>query len=96
VANEYMLRDRPIVFLDVPELLATAAAEDSRLDLDTWGRRAGEVVRGPESVVDAVERALGEPSRYADVRAEIVRDLFFNPGAATSAAMGWLREHVLT
>ena len=40
VANEYALLDRPIVFLDVPELLAAAGGEGSAPDLETWGRRA--------------------------------------------------------
>lgn len=47
VANELVLCVRPIVFLDVPELLA-AAEDDPRLDLKTWGRKAGETVRAPQ------------------------------------------------
>src|SRR5439155_1685486 len=54
VVNEYALLDRPIVFLDVPELLAAARdREGSALDLDTWGRRGGEVVAEPAEVVVA-------------------------------------------
>src|SRR6185503_11496370 len=39
VANEYALLDRPIVYLDVPELLTAAGREGSALDLATWGRK---------------------------------------------------------
>jgi len=93
VANEYVLRDRPIVFLDVPELLAAAGA-DPRLDLATWGRKAGDIVRAPHQAVGAVERALSDPQRHAGVRAEMAQDLFFNPGCATAAAVTWLTGHL--
>ena len=42
VAFEYALVDRPIIFFDVPEILY--AARKSKIDLDTWGRKAGDVV----------------------------------------------------
>ena len=84
VANEYALLDRPIVFLDVPELLAAAGGEGSALDLETWGRRGGEVVAGPADIVAAVERGLTDPGARSEVRREIMRDLFYNPGRATS------------
>jgi len=90
VANEYTLCDRPIVFLDVPELLAAAAAEDSRLDLNTWGRKAGDIVNAPHEAVGAIERALSDPQRHAHIRAEMADDFFFNPGRATTAAVSWL------
>lgn len=90
VANEFVLCDRPIVFLDVPELLA-AAEDDPRLDLKTWGRKAGETVRAPQQAVGAVERALSDPARHAQVRAEIAGDLFYHPGGATAAAVSWLK-----
>ncbi|HEY3018619.1 MAG TPA: CDP-glycerol glycerophosphotransferase family protein [Solirubrobacteraceae bacterium] len=95
VVNEYALLDRPIVFLDVPELLAAAAErEGSALDLDTWGRRGGEVVADPAGVVAAVARGLEHPEQRSDVRRAIAADLFYNPGRATGAAMRWLREEL--
>lgn len=96
VANEYALLDRPIVFLDTPELLARAHhADDSALDLQTWGRRAGLVVERPGDVEASVERSLAQPDRHAEVRRALVKDLFYNPGVATDAAMRWLRDHLL-
>src|SRR5436309_291996 len=90
VVNEYALLDRPIVFLDVPELLAAARdREGSALDLDTWGRRGGEVVADPADVVGAVARGLEHPERRSDVRRAIAADLFFNPGSATAAPRRW-------
>lgn len=96
VSNEYALLDRPIVFLDTPELLARArTARDSALDLDTWGRRAGVVVERPDDVEAVVDRCLRHPAELSPVRRAMVEDLFYNPGAATGAALSWLRENLL-
>jgi CDP-glycerol:poly(glycerophosphate) glycerophosphotransferase len=91
VVNEYALLDRPIVFLDVPELLEAAGGNGSALDLETWGRRGGEVANNPVAAAAAVANCLSDPGRRSDVRAEIVNDLFYNPGAATDAAIEFLR-----
>lgn len=98
VATEYTLLDRPIVFLDVPELLAAAGADgDDRLDLETWGRRGGRVASGCEEALAAIAEELAAPDEHlADVRRALRDDCFFHPGAATGAAMTWLREHVLS
>ena len=94
VSNEYSLLDRPIVFLDVPQLLDAMRRKGTALDLDTWGRKGGAVVRWPDEAVDAVEDGLLHPDRYSDVRRAMARDLFFNPGAATTAAVRWIGERV--
>ncbi|MEA2149814.1 MAG: hypothetical protein QOD69_1644 [Solirubrobacteraceae bacterium] len=97
VATEYTLLDRPIVFLDVPELLAAAAGDgDDRLDLATWGRRGGRVARGCDAALEAIADELAAPDAdLADVRRALRYDCFYHPGAATGAAMTWLEEHVL-
>jgi hypothetical protein len=96
VATEYTLLDRPIVFLDVPELLAAAAESDDRLDLTTWGRRGGRVARGCEEALEAIADELAAPDAgLADVRRALRDDCFYNPGAATGAALDWLSEYVL-
>ena len=94
VANEYALLDRPIVFLDVHELLAAAAAEDDRLDLGTWGRRGGIVAPDPGGAMSAIAEALGDPSIGSDVRRAMTADLFYNPGHATGAALSWVLEEM--
>lgn len=84
VANEYTLLDRPIIFMDVPELLDVYA---STADMDTWGRRMGEVVENASLLPRAVERALGDPCAKSEIRRAAARDLFYNPGTATDAAL---------
>ena len=94
VCNEYALLDRPIVFLDVPELLAEARSAGAALDLDTWGRRGGGVVGAPEEIADTVARGLADPTRLSSVRREMAADLFHNPGRATAAAWRWLDRYI--
>jgi CDP-glycerol glycerophosphotransferase (TagB/SpsB family) len=94
IANEYLLLDRPLVFLDVPRLLASAAGEDDRLDLDTWGRKGGTVARDVVEAERAVAAALSDPSQLSEVRRSIARDLFFNPGRATDHAVEWFRSEL--
>ncbi len=90
VANEYALLDRPIVFIDVPELLALTLEKGARLDLDTWGRKGGVVVADVPEAIEAVEAGLANPSERSAIRQALVADLFYNPGTATSSALRWL------
>ena len=90
VSNEYALLDRPMVFLDVPQLLAAMTKKGVALDLDTWGRKGGETVRWPDEAVDAIEWSLAHPRHASRVRRAMAKDLFFNPGGATDAAMAWI------
>ena len=91
VTNEFALLDRPMIYLDVPELLDRArAVKDSMLDLERWGRRGGIVARDGDDIVALVESSLCDPMTHSNERRAMVRDLFYNPGEATSAAMTWL------
>lgn len=91
VSSEYALLDRPMIFLDVPELLARARlATNSMLDMETWGRRIGPVVSSPEDLAREVEASLGAPERFGALRRAMAKDLFFNPGRATDAALEWI------
>ena len=90
VSNEYALLDRPMVFLDVPQLLGAMQKKGVALDLDTWGRKGGVTTRWPDEAVDAVAWSLAHPRHAGRVRRAMARDLFFNPGRATDAALKWL------
>jgi CDP-glycerol:poly(glycerophosphate) glycerophosphotransferase len=94
VSSEYSLLDRPMVFLDVPDMLAAMRAKGRAVDLDTWGRKGGMTVRWPDEAVEAVRDALAHPRRGSDVRRHMARDLFFNPGRAADAALAWIRERL--
>lgn len=95
VSTEFSLLNRPMVFLDVPELLAAAAKNrKANLDLDTWGRRAGVVARWPDEAVDAVVWSLAHSDEMAPTRQEMAADMFFNPGRATHAAIRWIEQEL--
>ncbi|GMR13698.1 MAG: hypothetical protein BMS9Abin29_1911 [Gemmatimonadota bacterium] len=91
VSSEYSLMDRPMVFLDVPDLIrAAAASKKGRFDMDTWGRRGGPVCRWPDHAVAEVASSLENPDAHGDVRRAMAADLFYNPGKATDAAVEWI------
>ncbi|MFQ5797599.1 MAG: CDP-glycerol glycerophosphotransferase family protein [Bacteroidota bacterium] len=90
VSSEYSLLDRPMVFLDVPELLESAREKGVPLDLDTWGRKGGVTARWPDEAVDGVGWSLNHPKHGSAIRKEMARDLFFNPGNATDKAVDWI------
>ena len=94
VSNEFSLLDRPMVFLDVPQLLAQMQRKGVALDLDTWGRKAGVTAQWPDDAVKAVAWSLAHPQSETRVRRAMARDLFFNPGSATDAALGWLEQRL--
>lgn len=94
VSNEYALLDRPMVFLDVPQLLAAMQKKGVALDLDTWGRKGGVTTRWPDEAVEAVEWSLAHPKEGSPVRQAMARDLFYNPGQATDAALRWVAERL--
>lgn len=87
VASEFTLLDRPIVFLDVPRLIAEARRKGGMLDLHTHGRRTGFTVRSPREIVRVVRRCLSRPGLRSKARRAAARDLFYNPGRATDAAV---------
>jgi CDP-Glycerol:Poly(glycerophosphate) glycerophosphotransferase len=95
VANEYTLLNRPIVYLDVPELIQAAKDVGAFVDLETWGRRGGLVVERPDEVEQAIASSLAEPDRCSAVRSAIAQDLFYNPGGATEAAICWFADRFL-
>jgi hypothetical protein len=94
VSNEYALLNRPMVFLDVPQLLANMERKGAALDLDTWGRKGGVTARWPDEAAEAVAWSLAHPRHMSGVRRAMSRDLFYNPGRATDAAMVWVTQRL--
>lgn len=93
VSNEYALLDRPMVFLDVPDLIQMELERGTRVDLKTWGRKAGPLAGDPGAAVVAAADELANPTRFSSVRRRLAHDMFYNQGAATAAALRWL-DHV--
>ncbi len=84
VANEFLLCDRPVVFIDVPALFGKYA---DHIDLETWGRRTGSVVVSAAELPACIEGELADPGRLSEVRRAAAADYFYNPGRARRASV---------
>lgn len=84
VANEFTLLDRPIIFMDVPELFEKYRAS---LDLETWGRRTGYVVEDLARLEGVIRYALANPDEHGEIRRAAAADYFYDPGRATERAV---------
>lgn len=91
VANEYLLLDRPLIWVDVPRLIAKY---EQTLDLDGWGRKTGRIVATADELMEACVHALNMPEEYGEVRRQAAADIFYNPGQATEAFCETLRRLV--
>lgn len=91
VAFEYTLLDRPIVFMECPDLFNSERARS--FDLKTWGRRGGDVCDATEDLLELVPRLLEDASERAEIRQAIAQDLFHDPGnAARNSALALYEE----
>lgn len=94
VAIEYTLLDRPILFLDVPKLFQQIEKRAPAADLDTYGRKIGAVVSGPDTLVEAVREALSHPEAHAQatLRRAAAAHVFHGPGGATDRVAAVVRH----
>ena len=90
VSVEYTLLDRPIVFLNVPSLLAKSKRQSKALDLETYGTKIGRCVESPEEVVGAIRESLDYPKRKSDIRKAAAQEIFYEPGHATGRVTGMI------
>lgn len=94
VASEYSLLDRPIVFLDVPKVIAAARRKGSLVDLNTYGRKTGITVRRAAEVPGVVRWFLEHPGYRSPLRRAMAGDLFYGPGGATDRAVAWILKRL--
>ncbi len=80
-AFEYMLLDRPLVRIDVPELLEQAKVHQDYVQLLA---AAALNVRDASGVVEGVQAVLADPSRRSHERRRVAGELFYKPGTATA------------
>jgi hypothetical protein len=80
VANEYLLLDRPIIWLDAPDLLDKY---NDTIHLDGWGRKTGRIVEDEGACMEACLDALRNPVDFSRIRQKAAKDIFYNPGTAS-------------
>ncbi len=88
---EYLLLDRPLVRIHVPELIALANIHPDYVSLLA---SASESVRDLDDVVAAVARAFADPAARGDARRTVAADLFYEPGTAAERCAAALYEAI--
>jgi hypothetical protein len=78
---EYLLLDRPLVRIDVPELIRQANVHADYVQLLA---DASHNVTTAAAAAAAVDRALASPAALSQVRRRIAADLFYRAGTATA------------
>jgi hypothetical protein len=94
-AFDFLLMDRPVVFIDCPQFYArmgdrvyTCCLADPVKDIRgaEVGRNAGLVVADMEEMKKGILRSLANPGEFAEARQKIRDVLLFNPGHAAEVA----------
>ena len=86
---EYLLLDRPIVRIHVPELIVSAQVHRDYVALLA---DVSESALDTASAVRAVERGLANPAAKSATRRHVAADLFHDPGNATTHCVTALYE----
>ena len=84
IGFEYLLLDRPLVRIDMPELIARANVAPEYVELLV---SAATSVSDAAGTVRAVERAAAEPGGLSAARRAVADELFHAPGRATALAV---------
>lgn len=89
VGFEYLLLDRPLIRIHVPELIKNTDIEPSYVELMA---NASSSVNDVDETVAAVERAFAEPALKSSDRVAVANEMFYKPGTATQRAVAALYE----
>jgi len=90
VTNEFLLLDRPVIYLFVPSFVERYA-ETAHMEMMF---KAGITVKKPEYrlLKEAIRRSLDFPHEFSQKRRELAKLLFYNPGRATDVAVNYIKE----
>jgi hypothetical protein len=86
---EYLLLDRPLVRIHVPELIRSSNINEEYVAMLIEASRS---VTDAASAARAVERALADPSAGSPSRRAVAQELFHLPGTATARAVSELYD----
>jgi hypothetical protein len=88
---EYLLLDRPLVRIDVPELAKLANIHPDYVRLLA---QVSESTSGVDGTIAAIHRALADPASRTANRRAVASDLFFEPGSATQRCAAALYDAI--
>ncbi|HEX2268621.1 MAG TPA: CDP-glycerol glycerophosphotransferase family protein, partial [Pyrinomonadaceae bacterium] len=89
VGFEYLLLDRPLIRIHVPELIRNTDIDPSYVELLA---NASSSVNNVDETMVAVERAFAEPAFKSSDRVAVANEMFYKPGTATERAVRELYE----
>ena len=89
VGFEYLLLDRPLIRIHVPELLEKTDIEPVYVQLMT---EASTSVLDIDQLVAAVEESFANPQQKSDSRKAVASEMFYKPGGATARAIAELYD----
>jgi CDP-glycerol glycerophosphotransferase (TagB/SpsB family) len=84
IGFEYLLLDRPLIRIAMPELISGANVAEEYVALIT---AASTTVKNASEVVAAVGRAVAYPGELSHARRAVAAELFHGPGRATDLAI---------
>ncbi|HJP91466.1 MAG TPA: CDP-glycerol glycerophosphotransferase family protein [Pyrinomonadaceae bacterium] len=84
VGFEYLLLDRPLIRIHVPELLEKTDVEPTYVQLMT---EAARTVFDVEGLVAAVAESFANPKAKSESRKAVAGEMFYEPGSATARAI---------
>jgi CDP-glycerol glycerophosphotransferase (TagB/SpsB family) len=86
---EYLLRDRPIVRINRPQLIELANIHPDYVALLASVSQSVDTL---DEAIAAVERAVSDPESHGEARRRVAAELFYRPGGATGRAMDALYD----
>ena len=89
VGFEYLLLDRPLIRIHVPELLEKTEIEPVYVQLMA---EAATSVSNVDQLVTAVEESFASPSTKSESRRTVADEMFYKPGGATGRALAEMYE----
>lgn len=89
IGFEYLLLDRPVVRIEMPELLKRANVNPDYVALLA---EVSTSVCDARQAIEAVGRSFAEPTRHSAARRAVASELFHSPGKATSLAVREIYE----
>jgi CDP-glycerol glycerophosphotransferase (TagB/SpsB family) len=84
IGFEYLLLDRPLVRIEVPELIRRAGVPEEYVRLMA---SASTTVHDTHAVLESVARGFADPGQQSQIRREVAAELFYRPGGATRRAV---------
>jgi CDP-glycerol glycerophosphotransferase (TagB/SpsB family) len=84
VGFEYLLLDRPLIRIHVPELLEKTDVEPVYIELLIEASRS---VTDVDQLVAAVDESFADPAVKSESRRKVASEMFYEPGTATARAV---------